>query len=115
MAISGTVVQRALKSAELRALERAREASATALRLHLDAPRGGDTLNIFGQPRSAAQEPPAEETGMLAQRLRNGPEIEGGIARAPVNYKVLERGYAPRNLQPRPLGRITLDTIKARG
>jgi hypothetical protein len=108
------IANRAFKSAKKLAEGKAESIRLTALELHESAPRGGDTLNAFGQPRSAPGEPPAREYGSLTRALNAGSQVTPRGARAPVNYLVLERGYAPRNLEPRPLGRIALDRVKAR-
>ena len=108
------VLRRARAKADDRALRRAEELQETARELHRSAPRGGVNRNRYGQPRSAPGEPPATEEGRLLERLDDPPQPIARGYRAAVNYRVLEDGYSPNNLEPRPLGRLALDALKAR-
>lgn len=106
---------------------RAEQAERIAAQLHMNAPRGGTNLNMFGQPRSAPGEQPAVETGALLGRILNETVISGLRAQVTVNYKVLEYGYyvgarsrisdraelTPSRMAPRPMGRMTVARLKA--
>ena len=113
MSLAATI-QRARAKAEDRTLRRAEELQEIARELHRNAPRGGVNRNRYGQPRSAPGEPPATEEGTLLERLSDPPQPVARGYRAAVNYAVLEDGYAPNNLEPRPLGRLSLDALKAK-
>lgn len=92
--------------------ERAKRGQEIALDLHLNAPRGGVNLNRWGEPRSAPNEPPAIEYGDLYDAMFDGLEVDKGNARASfvANWTVLE--YGTRNMEPRPMGRITATQLK---
>lgn len=92
---------------------RAKEFQGTVKELHRNAPRGGDNLNRYGEPRSAPGEPPAMETGTLFAKVDQGLTREGDAHyRVQANYRVLEDGT--RRLRPRPLARLALAEFKVR-
>lgn len=87
-----------------------------AVELHETAPRGGENTNRYGEQRSAPGEPPAIETGQLLASMRDGYEYDPSTMTASfvTNYAVLEYGYDKdgRRLEPRPMGRQTIDKLK---
>lgn len=89
---------------------RARQGQRIALDLHRNAPRGGVNLNVWGEPRSAPNEPPAIEYGDLYDAMHNGLEVDGLTARFVVNRVLLE--YGTRTIAPRPMGRMTSALLK---
>jgi hypothetical protein len=93
---------------------RANQLSDTAFEFHMDAPRGGNARNRFGENRSAGGEPPAPETRELSRKIQDVKEVPDG-ADVVVNYKVLEFGYQKngRILEPRPLGRIAIEQLRS--
>lgn len=95
---------------------RATDVSQSAASFHINAPRGGHNLNMFGQRRSAAGEQPAIETGQLLMRIQN-PDRGELWARVVVNYAKLEFGYDGElgRVEPRPQGRMVLAEILAGG
>ena len=80
--------------------------------LHRTAPRGGENVNQFGEPRSAPGEVPAMETGGLFAEIDQGVEIRPKEATVIVNRTVLEFGTP--YIRPRPLGRRASATFKER-
>ena len=82
---------------------RAEQLSGIAKDKHHNAPRGGDNLNMFGEPRSAAGEVPAMETGALFAAIDQGVTLDGNRAEVVVNHTLLEEGTV--RMGPRPLGR----------
>lgn len=92
--------------------QRARRGQEIALDLHLNAPRSGVNLNVWGEPRSAENEQPAIEYGDLYDAILNGLEVDKSNARAVfvVNRVLLE--YGTRVMGPRPLGRMTSADLK---
>ena len=113
-----------------RVRRRAKQLSGIAKDLHRDAPRGGENRNKWGEKRSAPDEPPAMEDGVLFAKIDQGvTEVAPAEATTIVNYSVLEYGYtllmqpkpggsAPtaggvRVLRPRPLGRLSVAQLKA--
>lgn len=95
-----------------RVQQRATRGRDIALDLHLNAPRGGTNLNVWGEPRSAPNEPPAIEYGDLYAAIQSGLEVDKARARATfvVNRVLLE--YGTRNMGPRPMGRMTSTYLK---
>lgn len=99
-----------------------------ATQLHESAPRGGTNRNAYGQPRSAPGEQPAPEHGGLMDAILNETTIDAAslTGRTTVNYAVLEFGYevgtrsrladkqtlGMRRMEPRPMGRMTVDQLK---
>jgi hypothetical protein len=80
--------------------------------LHVNAPRGGGSLNRFAERRSAPGEVSAPETRALLRLIRaSATEAEPGRFRVIVNYRVLEDGG--RNVAPRPTGRLALAQFEA--
>lgn len=96
--------------------KRAQELSQIAKDLHREAPRGGKAKNYFGERRSAPQEQPATEFGGLLTLIHRGVEVEadGMEATVMVNLAVLEFGKRDKTLQPRPLGRMSVNELKKR-
>lgn len=96
--------------------QRAFDGRDIAVELHETAPRGGESINAHGQPRSAPGEQPAIEHGDLREVLLNELTFDERTLTAtfPVNYIVLEFGYDKngRRLDPRPQGRMTADRLK---
>lgn len=76
-----------------------------AVQTHREAPRGGTYLNMYGQPRSAVGEQPAEETGKLMSILEMPPSPVPGGYSIPVNYRWLEA--------TRPMGLMISLRLKA--
>lgn len=95
---------------EARVEKRAKRGQQIALDIHKTAPRGGDNLNVWGEPRSAPNEPPAIEYGDLYDAMYDGLEVNGVEARFVVNWQLLE--YGTRFIAPRPMGRITSTQLK---
>lgn len=90
---------------------RAIDLQRTALRLHREAPRGGENINAFGQHRSAPGEQPAPEYGTLTSLIASGTDPSGHLQwDVTANYKVLEHGT--RHVAARPLGAMTVETVK---
>lgn len=80
-----------------------------AIRRHDSAPRGGQNLNMFGDPRSAPGEAPAPETGRLGRALEMPPRVqhrdtERVEVTITVNYAWLEYYDAMARIAPRPIG-----------
>lgn len=92
--------------------ERAQRGKEIALDLHLNAPRTGTNLNVWGEPRSAENEPPAIEYGDLYATILGGLDVDKANLRAAfvTNYVLLE--YGTRNMGPRPMGRMTSTYLK---
>ena len=101
-------------SATRQVRKRANLASSIAKDLHRNAPRGGENLNRFGEPRSAAREVPAMETGRLFAAIDQGVNVTNKQATVVVNWKVLEFGTRDGTLLPRILGEETVAELKAR-
>lgn len=111
---------------EARVHERTTEVAHSAAQLHMNAPRGGVNLNMYGQPRSAPGEQPAIETGELLSRILK-PEYGPMRGVAVVNYADLEWGYDAAvaitstaaygryRVEPRPMGRMVLAELKDGG
>jgi hypothetical protein len=100
------VAQELRRKAEDRALRWADAMSRRAATLHRNAPRGGESTNKYGQPRSAPGEVPATEDRDLLDLIELGVNPVPGGGEATVNYARLE--FGAENLEPRPLGTITL-------
>lgn len=114
------------------AQKRAMQARDIAATEHRNAPRGGINKNRYGQFRSAPGEPPATEEGDLLRYIQGqqplGMRLRPGHYRVGVNLVVLEFGFSVglrsrisdrktisgATLEPRPLGRITVDKLKRR-
>lgn len=93
---------RAVKTQRVK--RRGRQLQGIARDMHRDAPRGGASVNMWGEPRSAPGEPPAMETGRLFALIDQGFErVNDSEVRVTVNYAVQEDGTL--NMLPRPLGR----------
>ena len=92
--------------------KRANELSGIAKDLHRTAPRGGENINRFGEPRSAPGEVPAMETGGLFAEIDQGVNVTKKQATVIVNRTVLEFGTP--HIRPRPLGRRASATFKER-
>lgn len=108
--------------------QRAFDGRDIAVELHETAPRGGESINAHGQPRSAPGEQPAIEHGDLREVMLNEFTFDERTLTAsfPVNYIVLEYGYdvgarsrisdkatlSAGRLDPRPMGRMTSDKLK---
>lgn len=94
---------------------RAYELQEIILTRHDNAPRGGDWLNAFGEPRSAPGEDPAIEFGDLRDAIERGVTETGRLQFDVVANRVgLEFGEPENNVKPRPMGRHALEEHKAR-
>lgn len=104
--------------------ERTLAVAESAAKLHINAPRGGVNLNMFGQFRSAPGEQPAIETGELLDRIQS-PVFGDMRGEAVVNYFHLEYGYDGAfergwntygyRVEPRPMGRMVLAELLSGG
>jgi hypothetical protein len=111
-----SVLRLARSRADGHARSRADRLADIATDLHRRAPRGGQNLNRYGQPRSAPGEQPAIEEGSLLDALQVPPHaVRERHWRVFVNHAPLEYG-AKKNgriiILPRPMGRLTLDGLK---
>lgn len=93
---------------------RAEQLSHIAENLHLNAPRGGKSINAFGQPRSAPYEVPAIEYGDLLAKLQQPVKETSDGFEVNVNNVEVEYGHEGDfgYVAPRPLGRIALEEFK---
>lgn len=113
---SASNLRRALEAIDVSATRhvraRANELSGIAKDLHRTAPRGGENINRFGEPRSAPGEVPAMETGGLFAEIDQGIDVKLKEATVIVNRTTLEFGTP--YIRPRPLGRRASETFKGR-
>lgn len=95
-----------------RVQQRATRGRDIALDLHLNAPRGGTNLNVWGEPRSAPNEAAAIEYGDLYAAILGGLTVDKANLTAAfvTNYVLLE--YGTRRMGPRPMGRMTSTYLK---
>lgn len=92
--------------------QRAKQGQEIALQLHLDAPRGGENINYWGEPRSAPNEQPAIEFGDLYDTMSGSLEVDKEQLRASfvTNWVILEFGTI--HMGPRPMGRMTIADLR---
>lgn len=102
-----TAYARAIAKLERSLDHREQQGIEAAATFHMEAPRGGQNINDFGDRRSAWGEAPAIEYGTLLDLILNH-RIRSPLFRAfIVNYLELEW------LLNRPLGQFTLDELKS--
>ena len=95
------------QKAQDKALEKAEELQSIALDLHRTTAR-----DLF-TGRSFAGNAPAIDTGNLYSEMSKPLIFNADDSiDVTVNYVVLEFGFAPNNLQPRPMGRLSLAELK---
>lgn len=99
------------QKANQQALQRAEQLQGITVRLHANAPRGGMSINAYGQPRSAPGEQPAQEHGTLMQALQDPLVPVGSLGYATVvNRRQLE--FGTMHVAPRPMGRMAIEQLR---
>lgn len=91
---------------------RALRAQDIAIQLHETAPRGGVNYNYYGDPRSAPGEQPAIEYGTLLTAMRDEYQYDPSTLTASFVANRLHLEYGTRHIDPRPMGRMTIDQLK---